>query len=325
MQTQGTHGLPSLVSTSPEASQRFVGRVLTTLVDANQEPEVGNAIAAWFKSINGASASHAFLQNWIGLPGQRFDGAHGVKPASIGKYLFHNENGTMKVLPTAGHWPHPNGSGANTVTALAMAEFWKRVMLNSLDPITWLKAAPYGQGILSPSARKTTFFSNQANYALTDDDLRVFFYGNPSGGGLGGMALAAMQLKEFVDPWGGNQYLDSISEGQWRLYGKLGYGDSRPRNRSESVLGGVFCLPANPHRSVYPEGRLIAFHLNAQAVDEKRSWALLLNGIEATSKTMLPLLKKIEPLPPPRPVLRQIPDDGPTESSEIDNEPIHSP
>jgi hypothetical protein len=222
-----------------------------------------NGVAAWFKSITGSQQSQNFVRNWLGSSGT-FGGLHGENPRGLGRFVRPNDQGPRQRLSRAETW-QSNGS-SNTLMPIIMAEFWKRLAVNTRDKRTWLKATDYTSRETPVSERGNLYFSDSSNFGVVDEDLRVLLYGYANSNTNGGLLLGATLQDEFVNAFGGKARLDRLSGGNWRLFGKTGSGFSTVRSRNEAAFGGFFCLPADPTRRDLPEGRLLAFFINSQAI-----------------------------------------------------------
>jgi hypothetical protein len=220
-----------------------------------------NSYAVWFRSLTGANGAQNFVRNWL-TPNAEFGGGHGSGPAALGNWFSEGDTKPRKQLARAGTW---NSVSTNTLMPVAMVEFWKRLAVNSDDPITWLKDADYTSSVKDAAGKKSTYFQNARNFALTDDDLKVLLYGFVNSQANGGLALGANNNDSFVDAFGGKSKLDNATGGQWRFFGKTGSGGGAVRSgrtRNEAIFGGFFCLPEGS--KLEPKGRLVAFFVNVQ-------------------------------------------------------------
>lgn len=221
-----------------------------------------NETANWFKSLTGSAGSQNFLRNWIGT-NATFGGLHSKNIRQIGSQLRDARSGKVFSLPRAGKW---NGIGTpNTLSPLVMAEFWKRMAVNSTDPITWLKEANYQGPVLTRAQRKAMFFRSNRDFSVQSKDLKVLLYGKNKTSNFGGLLMGATKSDGLVAAVGGKNALDRATGGKWRFFGKTGSGSpqSTRRNRDEAAFGGYVCIPAGSKNA--PEGKLIAFFMNIQA------------------------------------------------------------
>jgi hypothetical protein len=275
------HGISMLSKVSN--SQSFTGSSKWIADHVNDVALTSNnQTAAWFKSITGPQGSQNFVRNWLvgtNDSNTAFGGAHGEAPAQHGNWFSDNGTGAGKKVSSAGQF---NSISANTLMPVLMAEFWKRIAVNSSDPTTWLKAADYAGPVQNAQNRATQFFQPQGPFSLTDTDLKVLLYGYVNSTQNGGLQLGATQHGEFVDAFGGQSKLDALTGGKWRFFGKTGSGFSGSRSRNEAAFGGSICIPADASRSVLKAGRQIAFFVNVQAINSAGPPRLdVLKGISA--------------------------------------------
>ena len=194
----------------------WVGTHVTTVARTSD-----NGTAVWFKSITGGNESHRHFHNWLakGDPAQAFAGGHGAAARKLGS-TFKAENGSLVTISKAGRFV---SAGINTVKPIVMAEFWKRLAVNSNDPTIWLND-------------------------ITDDDLTVLKYGYKSGNSNGGFLYGATKNDSFIASFGGPTRLNAITN-KWRIFGKTGSGYSNTRGRHEAAIGGYMCIPQTVHWS----------------------------------------------------------------------------
>ncbi len=282
-QTNGSHGLMSTVfGGSP--SGEWIGTHVNTVARTSH-----NETANWFKSITGSQGSQNFVRNWIGGNGT-FGGLHSSSIAPLGNRIKHDNKGTEKTLPNAMKWAS-NGQ-VNTLMPIVMAEFWKRLAVNRLDAVTWLKNANYAGPVLSAEQKKAAFFNATPSFGVQDEDLKVLLYGFVNSQQNGGLQLGATQHDEVVNAFGGKNRLDSFTKGKWRLFGKTGSGFSDERGRDEAAFGGFLCIPADPTRASLKEGRLIAFFMNIQTKGGTSKYAVRNTALRNLSKALVPELQQ---------------------------------
>jgi hypothetical protein len=285
----GTHGLYSTVyggspgaAVSGDPSGEWMGTFITEVARSSD-----NGTAAWLKSITGGAGSTNFVRNWLDTRAD-FGGLHGESPRDLGERFKANDQGPEFRSTRAGSF---SSTSSNTMMPIAMAEFWKRLAVNTKDPVTWLKKANYARAAtLDAQARKAAFFNAQTPFALKDEDLKVLQYGYVNSSSAGGLLLGATQHPDFIGAFGGKSKLDALTGGKWRVFGKTGSGGG-PRSagyRSEAAFGGYICIPANPNRATLKEGRLVAFFINAQAEDSAGSPRL--RALKGVANTMIPEL-----------------------------------
>ena len=277
-------GLRSKVFESRKKSQ-WLGEIFPGIGVTSQNPT-----SNWVKSIPGPAASDNFVSNWLN-PASEFGGRYGPGFAQIGSEFRYGGDGETRSLrnPIPGNWN--SSPGTNTLTPFDMAEFWKRVAVNTLDPKTWIKDENYSVRITSSRERQRLFFNSQRVFGINNEDLIVFLYGRVFSRDMGGYLAGGLKSSAFVAAFGGKASLDDLSEGRWRLFGKTGSGYSNERGREESAFSGYFCLPANSDRVYEPHGRLVAFAINAQTKERGNARRVRDRALHKMVEQVLPGLK----------------------------------
>ncbi|MEO2280474.1 hypothetical protein [Pseudoalteromonas pernae] len=116
-------------------------------------------------------------------------------------------------------------TGNKPMTTLAQAEWLKRLSMHQRDSAT-------------------------AHPNLTAQDIEVLFYGLPESiGGMSkgiGVSLHQALAHAFADKQASEAlgWLDSSTDGKWRIWQKIGWGPSETRGQSEQVLLAQVCLPS---------------------------------------------------------------------------------
>ena len=136
-----------------------------------------------------------------------FGGLPGEPAANHGKWFFPNGRGPGRLVANA---VNISGISSNTLMPTLRAEFWKRLAMNKLDAITWLKNADYAGSILPAIERTAKFFTATASFSMTDEDLRVLRYGFVNSSQNGGLQLGATQHGEYIDTFGSKSKLDTL-------------------------------------------------------------------------------------------------------------------
>ncbi|AWL11611.1 hypothetical protein HMF8227_01130 [Saliniradius amylolyticus] len=155
--------------------------------------------------------------------------------------------------------------------------------LTGNKPMTTLAQAEWLKRLASHQQDKATRHPN-----LTAEDVQTLFYGtghsdeqHQYGGMLQGIsrmlthALAKGIDADTQDP---KATLDKSTDGQWRIFQKIGWGPSGTRGRSEVVILAQVCLPE------YQGGK--AFTLAAQSSVEGNDEALVSNAGQKLQKLM---------------------------------------
>jgi len=228
--SQSKVGGPANVAVGP------VGHLVTAMesyATAGGIPGASNEIAGYFLTVAGADRTNAlFGANWLALSadesGFRISSSPGRTNSAWGAAPY-----------AAGNtWTMPNGPSAAVVrdsrmvadkpmSALAQGEWLKRLTQHELSPESSM-----------PGIQKA--------------DLDVLFYGAPGTAKPGGMlagvsnyvanAIVGTSTLGEVDTI---RRLDQKNGGKsnWRIFDKVGWGDSSTRSRSEVVLVSYACLP----------------------------------------------------------------------------------
>lgn len=228
--TDGQVGGPASVSVGT------IGDLVTameTYAPSGGVPGSSNEIAGYFLTIAGAERTNGlFGEGWLNLTGDasgfhassvagRTRSAWGAAPYAAGRTW------TMPRGPSYAATPDTRMVDDKPMSAFAQAEWLKRL----------------SQTALAPRASLPGF---QA------EDLDVLFYGRPGSTQVGGMlagisnyvanavagttALGAAETVARIDARNGGR-------SNWRIFDKVGWGDSTARSRSEVVLVSYTCLP----------------------------------------------------------------------------------
>jgi hypothetical protein len=201
-----------------------------------------NAIATYFMNVAGRDHLTAlFHDQWLMLanPSIRFRGAYANKVFEPNDSQWHQGDKQFRVnYPTQSsddlgyqsyRCEHCGLTGNKPMTTLAQAEWLKRLAVHDRDPVTRL---PY----------------------LQSEDVAVLFFGkghsdtkHADGGMLQGIstmlhnAIATAIAGELPsDP---KKVLDEATQGQWRIWQKIGWGPSETRGAGENVVLAHVSLP----------------------------------------------------------------------------------
>jgi len=194
-------------------------------------------------------ATSLFHENWLLLanPSVRLQGAYGITPFKPTSLVW-SEIGTKKstVLPhfqNSADDPAYQGyrcetcglTGNKPMTALAEAEWLKRLASHEREPLT---QHPY----LTNNSIKELFYAT----SHTDTQHQV-------GGMMQGISkmlthaiaksLANNAELKLIDTALGKDILDEATNGEWRIFQKIGWGYSETRSAGETVVLAHVCLP----------------------------------------------------------------------------------
>lgn len=200
-----------------------------------------NAIASYFLNLATRDfATALFHDAWLKLAndGVRFRGAYATEVFNPQPNTFVSGDGERRYSPDmVASSPEDPGylayrcdtcgtDGNKAMTALAEAEWLKRLAVHDRDPATGLPM-------------------------LETEDVEATFYGRfhtderPVGGMLMGISrFLPDAIAEALGGTGDTQaVLDQATDGRWRVYQKIGWGPSETRGTSEIVIIAHVCLP----------------------------------------------------------------------------------
>jgi len=202
-----------------------------------------NAIATFFLNLAGRDfATDLFHDGWLllGNPDVRFRGAYGPTAFDPGTNEFVSRDGATRHTPTVyanaaddpGYLAYRcetcSTDGNKAMTALAQAEWLKRLASHTREPLT-------------------------RHPGLELIDIETVFFGRhhsdprPVGGMLQGIStFLPAALAATLAPGSDHDakaVLDERTDGRWRVYQKVGWGPSETRGMSELVILAHVCLP----------------------------------------------------------------------------------
>jgi hypothetical protein len=203
-----------------------------------------NAIASYFVNVAGRDyLTSLFHRRWLNFTdeGIRFRGGyaqHVFDPKSQYWIDLHNGKqapmlGFIRSELDPGYQPYRcptcGLTGNKAMTTLAQAEWLKRLASHERDPAT-----------RQPGLQK--------------EDIEILFYGtghsdkkHKAGGMLQGISRILPHALANVIGQGNigspNQVLDLATQGQWRIWQKIGWGESETRGAGEVVVLAHICLP----------------------------------------------------------------------------------
>lgn len=199
-------------------------------------PADSNAIATFFANIAGRDALTALFHNeWLMLDNQdvRFRGAYGPTAYEPTSTQWADDQQTAKLSAYKRAIDDPGYqsyrckdcglTGNKPMTALAQAEWLKRLATHNRETST-------------------------QHPELTADDIQVLFYGeNGRGGMMAGISqMLHNALAIAMEPHSDDAAVDVLNrntQGQWRVFQKIGWGPSETRGAGENVVLAHVCLP----------------------------------------------------------------------------------
>lgn len=237
--SEGKFGGQSLAGTTPIADMITSIHSYEPFGQANGD---SNAIATYFVNVAGRDRITAlFHDQWLRLANAnvRFRGAYANKIFEPSDHQWHTNNQKFKVdYATSSvdeldyqsyRCEHCGLTGNKPMTTLAQAEWLKRLAVHERDPLTRL---PY----------------------LQSEDVQVLFFGTghsdkkqKHGGMMQGISLmlhnAIATAITGTLPANPKQVLDEATQGQWRVWQKIGWGPSETRGAGENVVLAHVSLP----------------------------------------------------------------------------------
>jgi hypothetical protein len=189
--SNGEVGLDSSVDGVP------VGDLVSVITTYQEGQFTSNGLARYFHDVGGRERANALIHDWLHRPAsETFGGNYGAPDADLG-FTFESPGATTRVVPDR------DGAYANHLSTLTMAEFTKRLALHREDAATRLPGIQW-------------------------KDLEVLFYGAAASKlfptqKLGGMSAdTAIYVQQAIDM----ASLERRSQGRWRIFSKLGFGES---------------------------------------------------------------------------------------------------
>lgn len=233
-----------------------------------------NALATFFANLASRDyLSSLFYDEWLKLstPNIYFKGAYGPTSFEPTEFIWHGQDSADSMafsmnnvaVDDPAYLPYRceacGLTGNKPMTTLAQAEWLKRLAMHDEDPQT---AHPY----------------------ITQDDVDTLFYGvghSQQSEQFAGMTLGVSTMLQqaiagaiantTMTPTRAKDILDRSTNGQWRVFQKIGWGPSETRSSTENVVLAHVCLPH------YKGGR--AFVVAAQvAVPEAKEENVALAG-----------------------------------------------
>jgi len=199
-------GLEASVSGIP------LGDLVTVIHQYDERRYSSNGLSRWFLDIGGRARANELVHGWLGRPARETYGGNYGAPSAALPYMFSSGAASLEVTPDLGPGP------ANQLSTDALADALRRVVLHRdvlpaerLPGLQWADV----QVLLYGAERSRWYTSAQP----------------------GGMqADTAVYVQQALDV----AELERRSLGQWRVFGKLGYGPSRG---GEFVHVAYACLP----------------------------------------------------------------------------------
>jgi hypothetical protein len=225
-------------------AQTWLADMLTVITTYDENHNLtSNSLAGYMHSIGGHQAADNLLHSWLDRPStESFGGNYGEKvpPQICWNFTNPSTGEDCHLTPDYPNYPVI----PNHMSSFSMAEWLRRLVLyreisddDRLPFIEW-------------------------------EDVQTLLYGREPGDGLGfwpdlqwgGMSEdASVYLQTALNQTypGGLQELDNKTNGNWRIFSKLGYGQSDATGNFEGVLNGYVCVPGVADSTATDSGDII--------------------------------------------------------------------
>jgi hypothetical protein len=206
-ESEGALGLDSSIDGIP------VGDLVSVVHNYDERNYSSNGLMSWFHDVGGREFANQILhQRWLNRPETEVFGAnYGAKSANLG-FTFSGEAGEVKINPDQG-WIK-----SNKLSTLTLAEALKRVVLYRENPATNLELSNWTDiKVLLYGAQRSIWYDELTPQGM-EGDISIY-------------------MQESVDI----HELERKTQGQWRIFSKLGLGFSRG---GELVHTDYACFPS---------------------------------------------------------------------------------
>ena len=208
-------------STQGDYGATPLGDLVTIIVtyDTTHPPYSSNALGGWFEMLGGRARALHLVQNWMNRSDESLGANYGNSPPTDLQFSDFVPSGCAIVPDTP-----DNGDYSNTLSALTMAEFVKRIVMarelpgEAFPNTTWNDSV-----VLLYGAEQSKLFPGMkwgGMSANSDDYLRI------------GINITEADVR---------------SDGQYRTFSKDGAGYSYIRDAAEVTFNGYACYPSLNH------------------------------------------------------------------------------
>ncbi len=172
---------------------------LATVVHSYDERRFSsNGLSRYFHNIGGRANAQGLVTSWLDRPAaETFGGNYGVREPALG-YTFREPSGASVTIQ-----PDTSTGPANRLSTLTLAEFLKRLVMHREDASTRLPGLQWA-------------------------DVATLLYGAEGSStypsGWGGMSADTSIYTQAALPIA---TVETRSQGMWRMFGKLGFGDGQ--------------------------------------------------------------------------------------------------
>jgi hypothetical protein len=197
----------------PAGEPLALGDLVTAIHAYDERRYTSNGLSRWFHDVGTRRGANALVHGaWLGRPeAETFGGNYGAPAPDLGYAV---RDGGARLDAT----PGDDVTVPNQLSTLTMAEFLRRLVLHREDASTRLPGIQWA-------------------------DLRVLLYGAPESRWYGAATPQGMEADTaiYVQQALDLDALEAQSQGRWRVFSKLGFGDARG---GELVHNAYACLPA---------------------------------------------------------------------------------
>ncbi|MAD61452.1 MAG: hypothetical protein CMH49_08085 [Myxococcales bacterium] len=192
-ESEGKLGLDSTVDGIP------VGDLVTIVHNYDERNYTSNGLMSWFHDVGGREFANQILHGrWLNRPmNEKYGANYGAKSEAIG-FEFKNSTDEVQIKPQLGWLP------TNELSTLTLAEALKRVVMYRENPETHLEYSTWeDMKVLLYGAEESMWYDKQTPQGMESD--------------------TAVYMQNALDI----HAMETASQGQWRIFSKLGLGFSR--------------------------------------------------------------------------------------------------
>jgi hypothetical protein len=204
-------------STTGDYGATPLGDLVTVIVtyDTTHPPYSSNALGGWFEMVGGRNRAVWLVENWMNRSSESLGANYGATPPSDLQFTF--QPSRCSITPDSRH----NGDNSNTLSALTMAEFVKRIAMARELPA---------------EAFPNTTWSDSENLLYGAAVSKLF--PGLQWGGMTANSLDFLRLGINITD------AEARSRGEYRTFTKDGAGYSYIRDAMEVTFNGYGCYPS---------------------------------------------------------------------------------
>lgn len=191
---------------------------IATVYRERVRPYNSNNLGTWAQNVSGRPHSTKLVTTWLGRAGESFGGGYGEDGSGL--------TGSFRSPAGAEHATKLSsaGAGSNMLSTLTFADFYRRIVLHRE-----LRAQDTAEGRATCDGKMGSLSLPCATWG----DMRTILYGAPRsqtryfkdkavGGMMGGMSVLLHRAASAGAP----ETLDSRYGGKWKIFTKVGWGES---------------------------------------------------------------------------------------------------